>query len=565
MVPIATRRLTPVGFRRDIKFFLACLVGFLVFIILTLLVLLQTVTQRATERTLEQWRFASDVATAALNRLPESANRSEIESQLIFLRGQYDITTIALAIPGETPLVSGFPAADSGVSDVKRNTQHGEVTFSFDPAELVAARKTFLYTAGISIAATILGTILLSLYLPRIVRPIEEMLDDASVLGERAAGVDEANYLIDTFRNSIQTLREQEVELKRLHELEKTRADDLQRITATLTRSLTSGFIATDRDGRVIDMNAAAREILRLPERQDSAGLTVPEALGDTPFSAELQRAIDSGVPMSRQEIKHPDGNESVTIGLSTVPLTDEDSRPLGVIALFADLTPVRLLESRVREMQTLADLGEISAGIAHEFRNSLSTILGYLKLAGRDPLPDETRKRLGHAEEEATLLSEAVEGLLSFARPMQMEMRPTQLAPLVRGIVERFEDQYEGVAIEAKLADVTIAADAVLVSRAVENLIRNAIDAVRQKGSGTITITLSDDPAPQLTIADTGIGFEPEAAARLMLPFQSDKPDGMGLGLPLARKIVMLHGGSLQLTGAPGEGASVVIEFPAG
>lgn len=564
MASITSRRLTPVGFRRDIKFFLACLVGFLVFIILTLLVLLQSVTQRATEQKLEQWRFASNVAAAALNRLPENANRSEIESQLIFLRGQYDISTISLAIPGGTPLVSGFPSSEGGVSDVERTTKHGEATFSFDPAEVVAARRTFLYTAGISIAATILGTILLSLYLPRIVRPIEEMLDDASMLGERAAGVDEANYLIDTFRNSIQTLREQEVELKRLHELEKTRADDLQRITATLTRSLTSGFIATDQHGRVVDMNAAAREILRLPEGRDPAGLTVREALGDTPFSEELQHAIDSGVPMSRQEIEQPDGNETVTIGLSTVPLTDEESRLLGVIALFADLTPVRLLEARLREMQTLADLGEISAGIAHEFRNSLSTILGYLKLAGRDPLPDETRKRLGHAEEEATLLSEAVEGLLSFARPMQMEFRETDLASLTRGILARFEDQNPGIDFVTRLEEAKLDADPILLARAVENLIRNSIDAVTQKGGGTITVSVTTEPIV-LTIEDTGIGFEPEAAARLLLPFQSDKPDGMGLGLPLARKIMMLHGGSLQLAGEPDKGATVVIEFPPG
>ncbi|HUF17873.1 MAG TPA: ATP-binding protein, partial [Thermoanaerobaculia bacterium] len=213
----------------------------------------------------------------------------------------------------------------------------------------------------------------------------------------------------------------------------------------------------------------------------------------------------------------------------------------------------------------TLADLGEISAGIAHEFRNSLSTILGYLKLAGREQLPDETQKRLRHAEEEAELLSEAVEGLLSFARPMQMEFRETDLATLVRGILERFEDQHDGMDIVAQLEDSSIDADPILLSRAMENVIRNAIDAVRQKGGGRITITLRSDPGPVLTISDTGVGFEPEAAARLMLPFQSDKPDGMGLGLPLARKIVMLHGGSLQLTGKPGEGATVVIEFPAG
>lgn len=564
MVSIAARKLTGVGFRRDIKFFLACLVGFLVFIILTLLMLLQSVTQRAADRTFEQWRLIALSATDAINRLPPTATAGEIESQMVFLRGRYGISTISLDRQNSPPLISGYSTTSGPTETIERPTQFGTATFSFDPGEVSSVRRTFIITASISLVATLLGTILLSLYLPRIVRPIEAMLDEASALGKPATGDDEASYLIETFRSSIQTLREQEKELKRLHELEKNRADDLQRVTATLTRSLTSGFIAIDQSGRLVDLNQAAKEILRLPQTLDPAGRTVRDALGDTPFARCLHRAVEAGVPVSRQEVVQELAGEPLVIGLTTVPLTDEDSRILGVIALFADLTPVRQLEQRLRDMQTLADLGEISAGIAHEFRNSLSTILGYLKLAGRDLLPEETQKRLRNAEEEATLLSGAVEGLLSFARPMRLEFHETDLADLVRGVVDRFIGQQQAFPITVDLEPATVQADPTLLSRAIENLIRNAVESVRQKGAGAVDVSLEGGTSPVLRIADSGVGLDPQEAPRLLLPFQSDKPDGMGLGLPLARKIIMLHGGNLQLSGEPGAGAVVTVTFGA-
>src|SRR5438132_7497664 len=116
--------------------------------------------------------------------------------------------------------------------------------------------------AAICVAAASLGTVLLLSYLPRIIRPIEEMLDQARTLGDPTAGQDETAYLIDTFRNSISTLKAQEGELKMLHDREKMRADDLERVTAALTRSLTSGLIAIDAAGGIVDSNAAGRALL---------------------------------------------------------------------------------------------------------------------------------------------------------------------------------------------------------------------------------------------------------------------------------------------------------------
>jgi signal transduction histidine kinase len=122
---------------------------------------------------------------------------------------------------------------------------------------------------------------------------------------------------------------------------------------------------------------------------------------------------------------------------------------------------------------------------------------------------------------------------------------------------------EIDGVEVTLKGPATVVDGDRVLLSRAIENLLRNAADAVRQKGAGSITVNLRDAP-PSLTIADTGVGFDPSDAARFFLPFQSGKPNGFGMGLPLAKKIILLHGGTLRLSGEPGAGATATIEFSA-
>src|SRR5439155_7657921 len=132
---------------------------------------------------------------------------------------------------------------------------------------------------------------LLVFYLPRITVPIEHMLDAAGELETRDPAHDEQQYLLDTFRKSIVTLRDQEAELQRMHDVQKERADDLERVTGALTRSLSSGFLAIDPQGNIVEVNAAAREILRAAD--DVAGRPIQEAFGDTPFTAAIRAAVE--------------------------------------------------------------------------------------------------------------------------------------------------------------------------------------------------------------------------------------------------------------------------------
>ena len=558
MVLFAHAPLTRVGFRRDLRLFLGCLVGFLVVLIFILLVMMRTNLARTEEAVDRSHQMLADVAAETVNRTAPA----ELDTQFLVMRGRFNIAGISFVGRDGRRIESGERNGDFDA--VTRLAGAGTLTLRFDASNRRAAWRAWLLTAGICIAAASLGLSLLFFYLPRITRPIELMLDDARALGTGAGDQEETAYLIETFRNSIATLKYQEEELKRLHEREKTRADDLERVTAALTRNLTSGFIAVDAAGAIVDINAAGREILGLDPSEPVTGRALSDAIPLRASASALASAFEQREARTRMEIEdvHPLTGEPVTIGLTTVPLHTEADAFLGFLALFTDLTPIRSLEARVQEMTTLAQLGEISAGIAHEFRNSLHTILGYMKLARKGGIDNMAESRLQSAEKEAALLLAAIERLLAFARPVELNAERVDLREVIAEQIAQLDDIGGDVAVSLHGPPVVIDGDRVLLSRALENLLRNAADAVRQNGGGSITVTLRDQPLPSVTIADTGVGFNPADAARLFLPFQSGKPNGFGMGLPLAKKIVLLHGGTLRLTGEMGKGAVATIEF---
>ena len=171
-------------------------------------------------------------------------------------------------------------------------------------------------------------------------------------------------------------------------------------------------------------------------------------------------------------------------------------------------------------------------------------------------------RIKVQRAEKEATSLGSVIDSLLRFARPMSIEASRVELGALTRDVVSRLETFAGDVRINIHGSGEAMA-DGSLLGRAIENVVRNAIDAVRERGAdGRVDIAISENP-PAITVSDNGVGLDEEIAGRLFMPFQSRKPHGLGLGLPLARKIVLLHSGEIRIESATGEGARVTIELP--
>lgn len=557
MVPPASRSAIA-GFRRDVTLFLSALFGFFVVLILILLTTVQVLIGQSEQASRAQRRESANRATAALNALDPSMGTAAVEAALIGIINESGIDRIELETRAGKTVVAGETDPDVAES-LSAQTAMGSARYVFDARPAHALRRRFFFTAAICFAAAAIGMILLLIYIRRIARPVEALLEEAAGVEQPASGVDETEYLLETFRRTIATLRSQEAELKLLHDREKARADDLERITSTLTRSLTSGFLALDPAGRVVQLNEAGRSMLGLTSPDSGAPA---EALGDSPFARKIEEAFRNRDSLNRTEVHLGGDGGAGAIGVTTVHLEDESGRYLGMLALFTDLTPIRQLEERLRETRALADLGEVAAGIAHEFRNSLATILGYLKLAGRSEVAEDRVRKLAAAETEATELGKAVTTLLHFASPVQLRPVEMGLRELTETVAHRISDVATAeVEIRVEGPEVEIAGDPALLARAIENVLRNAVSAVEATGKrGQVLVTIKSAP-PGLTIDDSGVGVDPAEIPSLFLPFRSGRTGGFGLGLALAKKIILVHGGTIAMEPRPSGGTRVKIE----
>jgi PAS domain S-box-containing protein len=398
------------------------------------------------------------------------------------------------------------------------------------------------------------------LYLRSLLAPYDRLLEaagSAPATPAPAAHEDERDFVLDRFEATIVSLREKERELERLARVEKGRADDLEIAARTLARNLPTGLLSLDDQGRVVELNEAGREMLGLWD--DVRGKQISAVLEGTPEFAELVGSVlRRREAVARQEIRWGAGEAERVLGATATPAEGADGRFLGVLALFSDLTEVRRLEAGVALARHLADLGEVSAGAAHEFRNAAAAIDGFADLALRDP--GRAAEHLKAIRREAQEMSRVTRDFLLFARPAQFVPERVSLEAVTEEAVAETQRAFPGVSIERNGTFPEVAGSAVLLRRALVNLLRNAVEATpleRLREAGAITLTgerMEDLEA--LIVGDRGGGVEPSAREKIFLPFYSSKTGGAGFGLAIVARIAELHGGTVAVTVRPGGGA---------
>jgi PAS domain S-box-containing protein len=348
------------------------------------------------------------------------------------------------------------------------------------------------------------------------------------------------------------------------------RAEASERLSGQIVASLTAGLIVTDLDSRIRIMNPSSRRLLGLGEGE-LAG-TVRELLGaDSPLTAAIEECIRNGQPIVRRSLELADSRTPVThLGVTVSPLHDEAGAPGGVICLFTDLSKVVDLEEQLRLKDTLARLGELTAGLAHEFRNGLATIHGYARLLDLDALPPTQRTYVEGLRQETDALGQIVTNFLNFARPTQLSVVPLDLRAIAERVAEdvRLEVDRRGGTISVEGDWGTVDGDEVLLRQALSNLARNAVEACAGADiAPQIRIAAHTDAAAgvvRIQVSDNGPGIVASARERIFRPFFTTKRDGTGLGLALVQKIAVTHNGRAQVLDLPGvSGATFGVTLP--
>ncbi|HEX4960123.1 MAG TPA: ATP-binding protein, partial [Thermoanaerobaculia bacterium] len=379
----------------------------------------------------------------------------------------------------------------------------------------------------------------------------------ARQVGASERGGNEVEVILTAFEQALATLSAGR---------EAAGEDDIAALERTLSSSLQSGLLLLDREGRVLALNPVGAALLgtELPE----PATPLAEVLAGQPeLLAALAAAVAEGSSPQRQEHSVHRGRETLTVGLTVHPLRRDDGAVRGHLVLFADLTEVQRQQEEGRLAESLARLGEMAGGVAHELRNSLATLRGYLTLIERRPDEDSIADFLSEIRHEADHLERVLADFLSFARPGTA--RPVELS-LTRLLARAAADPaLAGVEVQVRgdpAGDPVLRGDPQLLERAVRNLLHNAAQAEREAGRAgpvEISVALEAEGGVEVAIADRGPGLPAEIRERLFHPFATARPGGVGLGLALAHRIVVLHGGRIRLEDRPGGGTLALLTFP--
>jgi two-component system sensor histidine kinase HydH len=356
-------------------------------------------------------------------------------------------------------------------------------------------------------------------------------------------------------------LQEALTKLKQQERATAARAEASERLASQIVQGLTSGLVVVDRAGVVQSVNPAARRILELD--RDGAGLPFRELLVSAPAMSDvINEALQGASPIVRRTIALGKG-KSQHLGVTVSPISDAEGGLQAAVCLFTDLTAVVQLEEQLRLKEALARLGELTAGLAHEFRNGLATIHGYGRLLDPQSLPEQARTCVEGIRAETVALGEVVTNFLKFARPERLALAPVDL----RSVIVRAVDDLAGAAASTTVQGSfgTIEGDEVLLRQAFSNLLRNSLEAC-ESVRVTPRITINGAAANgevRVLVQDNGPGLEPEALQKAFQPFATTKATGTGLGLAIVQKVIVSHNGHITVANRPEGGAQFHIRLP--
>jgi signal transduction histidine kinase len=347
------------------------------------------------------------------------------------------------------------------------------------------------------------------------------------------------------------------------------RAEASERLSGEIISSLTSGLLVVGLDGEVRIMNPAARRLLNLPADAPAAG-NYHSVIDEPALSQTIDECLSQGRAIIRRTVHLPEGKRAASrFGVTVSPLFDPAGELHGAVCLFTDLTAVQQLEEQLRLKQSLATVGELTAGIAHEFRNGLATIHGYSKLLDPGTLPEGARPYVEGIRAEAVSLGEVVTNFLNFARPAQLALADVDLRALCERVAEesRADARALGGSVTVRGQFGLIQGDEVLLRQAFSNLVRNAIEACAGASvTPSVMVEASvDRKRGTCTVAvdDNGPGVPANARDRIFQPFFTSKKQGTGLGLALVQKIVVSHNGRVSVGTSALGGARLQIVLP--
>ena len=441
--------------------------------------------------------------------------------------------------------------------------------------ETPATRGPLLLAAFIAILLGSLVCILL--FLRWMLRPYRQLVGEAEkASADSSPHKDEAEFVLETFQSVLAQLQEQRKALEELSAQAAQRADSAEKFSERIVASVPSGLIAFDGTGRSMVVNAPGRALLELDG--DAVGQPVSTIFRNFPQLAEMVAGcLESGRIYRREEVQtQTSGHQLRRVGATVAPIDlapGETGR--GALCLLTDITEVTNLREQVALKNKLESLGEMSAGLAHEFKNSIATLHGYVQLLQGLDLDQRARGTTTSLLNEVRNLSDMVTSFLNFARPQPLQFEEVNISELLAECCVELgplfaERRVKLAADYSGRSPIVIGADERMLRQALLNLIRNAAEAIPESADARrveVVARAEQDQSGKdwavIEIEDTGQGVPESDLQRIFIPFFTTKAAGHGVGLALAYRVVTQHGGTLTAANSQTGGAIFTVRLP--
>ena len=374
---------------------------------------------------------------------------------------------------------------------------------------------------------------------------------------------------------------------------QRKRQEERIRFQAAMLDQVESAVVAESLEGEVTYWNVAAEKLFGW-KVSEVMGRNLLDIIRPEPLAGTSLPSIDSLKTLASWngdiQLERRDGTK-FPAKVSVSEIMGRDERPIAIAFVVVDLTErlhledqlrefneqlTRLVEQRTKQLQIsqeklvkaerLAAIGELAAQVGHDLRNpltSINTAIYLLDSMLSENASEELKLAIKTMKKSIDHANRIIEELLEYSRGTIAETRVERMKGLVQSAIERLRIP-KNIEIENNIPDDVIAdVDASRMQRVFENLVKNSIDAM-PKGGKVILEGGSDENKVWVTVKDNGIGIKKSELANMFKPLFTTKPQGMGLGLPICKRIVEAHGGNISIQSTWGVGTTVRVELPA-
>lgn len=325
-----------------------------------------------------------------------------------------------------------------------------------------------------------------------------------------------------------------------------------------ILNSTPSGIVTFDTRFKPTSMNDKAKNVLGQAGKVDCH-----------PLIRECWQKVKGGSVAYTGEATYRLAGRDYVIHYHVRPIYSTEQRHTGYLLAFENRTEEKKLLQKLTAQEKMHALGQLSAGLAHEMRNPLTSIKTFIQmLPEKYDHPGFREAIMQHVPAEIHRLDQTIEHLLDYSRPQEPKIRPFDVKKWLDAILTLFQPTLDEETIRPSVTvedGVQIVADDQQMKQVIVNIILNAVDAMKHANEKHLAIHVrSASPAVEMTISDSGTGMEKEQIEKIYEPFFTTKADGVGLGMTISYQLVHENGGDIDVTSTPGEGTSFIIRLPA-